>query len=579
MRDMRTSVHQFGLVGGPDYDSKLRRFEQILDRLPIDGGSALVFVNSSSEAPATALLERYRRKAVGAQAKATRILKKRSNTLQQVPTPSGGCVINPVMADASASGSEEESIAWICGYCTYHNVNQTSEECMACGKRRHACPEVHIAAGNTPSFDDDSHQVIINFELPSTAEYVRRLSSLVPAKPKNPVPLRVVYTFLTESEKEGPRAKEMCELLRCARQGVETTKATEFDSVLDFFENDEYAEGEEDEEEEEEDEEEEDNGDCDCTYCRSGMLGCTSYHTLIHLDPRRQILGRTSGVEVVRVPLRAMEDMDKAVPFIAPRVLGHVCTVICMHCLFHHTPWDGWEQMFAPPELCGTMRVVLVLAEGVSWHEYHDVGLLCAGGSPWIDILDVESMNRTDQLIEELINHETALLNGHSERIILMGQSQGGGQSMLRFLRSSMRLGGWCGSVTHVPTVPHLPRVCDPLLGGPCVNRDRPVRLLAGELDLVFPPSLALRDCARLRNVGGFTDVEVEVRPGLEHEGLTDGFNKVDSPSPSGKAAKDSTAMKAAQKLRRAYAEVPDLIFLQKHLPKMVSFAVGTEAC
>eukprot|EP00913_Durusdinium_trenchii_P031022 g29054.t1 len=73
-----------------------------------------------------------------------------------------------------------------------------------------------------------------------------------------------------------------------------------------------------------------------------------------------------------------------------------------------------------------------------------------------------------------------------------MGMSQGGGQSMLRFLRSKIRLGGWVGSVCHVPTAPHLPRSRDPLLASarPTVNRSRPVRLLAGESDCVFAPGL-----------------------------------------------------------------------------------------
>eukprot|EP00434_Breviolum_minutum_P023121 symbB.v1.2.020398.t1/scaffold1714.1/size104981/2 len=87
---------------------------------------------------------------------------------------------------------------------------------------------------------------------------------------------------------------------------------------------------------------------------------------------------------------------------------------------------------------------------------------------------------------------QAALLNGHSERIVLMGMSQGGGQSMLRFLRSKILLGGWVGSVCHVPTAPHTPRSRDPLLvsSRPTVNRSRPVRLLAGESDCVFAPSL-----------------------------------------------------------------------------------------
>jgi dienelactone hydrolase len=221
------------------------------------------------------------------------------------------------------------------------------------------------------------------------------------------------------------------------------------------------------------------------------------------------------------------------------------------------------------------MRVVLVLAEGISWHEYPDAALLCAGGSSWIDILDMDSMDRTDALIEQLVDHEIALLDGQSERLVLMGMSQGGGQSMLRFLRSQRRLGGWVGSVCHVPTAPHTPRHRDPLLthGQPMVNCDRPIRLLSGESDIVFPPGLVLRDSARLRDVGGFTDVQVEVRSGLAHEGP-----KTVANLPSLK----SSAAAAAQ--RRAAWHVPDLLFLQKHLPSIVNLTSNpscdrAEAC
>ena len=77
------------------------------------------------------------------------------------------------------------------------------------------------------------------------------------------------------------------------------------------------------------------------------------------------------------------------------------------------------------------------------------------------------------------------------------------------------------GSVCHVPTVPHTPRHRDPLLlaAGRSVNRDRPVRFLSGGDDCVFPPTLVLRDAARLREVGGFTDVYVEVCPKMTHDG------------------------------------------------------------
>ncbi|CAE7253383.1 unnamed protein product [Symbiodinium sp. CCMP2592] len=155
-----------------------------------------------------------------------------------------------------------------------------------------------------------------------------------------------------------------------------------------------------------------------------------------------------------------------------------------------------------------------------------------------------------------------------------MGMSQGGGQSMLRFLRSRIRLGGWVGSVCHVPTAPHTPRDRDPLLAiaRPTVNRSRPVRLLAGEADCVFAPALVLADAARLRDVGGFTDVEVEVRRDLAHEGPL----KEVKPSAPKKgiqrslSAKDlEIAMRRARSVAKAENSCPDLLFVQRHLPDM----------
>mmetsp|Transcript_8563 Transcript_8563/g.18458 ORF Transcript_8563/g.18458 Transcript_8563/m.18458 type:complete len:199 (+) Transcript_8563:2-598(+) len=198
----------------------------------------------------------------------------------------------------------------------------------------------------------------------------------------------------------------------------------------------------------------------------------------------------------------------------------------------------------------------------------------------------MDSMDRSDMLLERLVDHEAALLNGQSERIVLMGMSQGGGQSMLRFLRSRIRLGGWVGSVCHVPTAPHTPRDRDPLLAiaRPTVNRSRPVRLLAGEADCVFAPALVLADAARLRDVGGFTDVEVEVRRDLAHEGPL----KEVKPSAPKKgiqrslSAKDlEIAMRRARSVAKAENSCPDLLFVQRHLPNMVDFgsSFAPESC
>merc|ERR1719162_1914448 len=173
--------------------------------------------------------------------------------------------------------------------------------------------------------------------------------------------------------------------------------------------------------------------------------------------------------------------------------------------------------MFAPLEgLAGTVRVVLVLANDSQWHD--EVG----NSVTWMDILHMDSMKKTDALLEKLVDHEAALLNGQSERVVLMGMSQGAGQSMYRFLRSKKKLGGWIGSIGHVPTLPHVPRTRDPLTepGRPLVNCDRPVRLLVGDCDSTFSPGLVLRDLQRLRDVGGFTDVESKVVKGLNHVGF-----------------------------------------------------------
>merc|ERR1719210_2194493 len=88
------------------------------------------------------------------------------------------------------------------------------------------------------------------------------------------------------------------------------------------------------------------------------------------------------------------------------------------------------------------------------------------------------------------------------------------------------------------------------------------MRLLAGESDSVFPPALILHDVARLRNVGGFNDVEVEVRKGLHHNEYL-------------KNAKIEGGLNndAAPVLRRAWKQRPELFFIRQHLPSMVRVA------
>ncbi|CAE8653381.1 unnamed protein product [Polarella glacialis] len=600
--EKRSAVHQFGIVGG-EYDSKEERLQQILDRLPADAGTTLILAGPASAATVGATIDRCRRKAVAAAAR------EKAGRSKAVASMCQGVEL-----------SEEFLEQWTCGRCTMINGG-LADGCYACETRRGAFPRITVvtvdpqSASRAAPWNAASCQLVINYDLPrSVSDYIRRLSALHPLEAKAPAPPeRVAYTFVEESELKSRALREVAALLRSTRQYVDAAKAAEFDSALQLVEDNGAGEEEEGWDDGDADE---DSEACDCAHCRGSILGSMSYHPLLPV-PGIQV-SANSGVEVVRLPLRALEDFDKAVPFIAPRLRGHVCTLICLHCLNVHTPWDGWEQYFAPPECTGTVRVVLVLADGVSWHEYPDSALVGAGGSAWIDILDMDSMDRSDMLLERLVDHEAALLNGQSERIVLMGMSQGGGQSMLRFLRSNLRLGGWVGSVCHVPTAPHTPRNRDPLIvgGRPTVNRNQPVRLLAGESDCVFPPGLVLRDAARLRNVGGFTNVEVELRPGLAHEGPLEAPQppKPDSSAATGARARSpargaptatgastvsaapvlsrgasksfreaeaEAALQRSKAINRAEKRVPELLFVQRFLPSMVDFGPtsGTEAC
>jgi predicted esterase len=324
-------------------------------------------------------------------------------------------------------------------------------------------------------------------------------------------------------------------------------KVTELDAALQQL-NPEDAE-----EEDEEDEEECGDDSCGCFYCKSSCIGGLSHHV-------RSAKTKSPRVEAVYVHVSALEDMKATAPYIAPRLKNHVCTVIFLHCLNCHDPWRGWEHMFALPEGKGPVRVVFVLAKDASWHEYPDSGSFSAG-VPWMNILDMDSMDRTDKLIERLVDHETHLLGGRSDRIVLTGMSQGGGQSMLRFMRSQKKLGGWLGAMCHVPTTPHTPRERDPLVDQwrSSVNRDRPVRLLTGGADVVFPPALVLRDAARMREVGGFSDVQVEVQPTLKHDGW----------GPVGPAVKDQQCVDPSVN-RSTNLQVPDLVFVRKHLLSII---------
>jgi len=509
-REMCGVLHQLGFVED-GYDSKADRLQQLFDRIPVQSSAVAVFAEASSVPAVKAAVERYRQREA---ARSSHVARK---SCHGVPTP---CSASSTFLKAPKDDILEVRVL-------------TSASSLAAEEAAY----------------------VINYDVPKTScDYLRHLSLLMRSKTIEP---KVVYSFIEESKLKS----KPCRALRALFQRAKTAaagnpelggiaKATEFDSVIEQMED----------EEEEEDEDDEDDDDCCCAFCNSCGVGQTSYHTAM----RCRAPGiKPAAVEVVRLQLKALEDMDAAAPLIAPRVPGHVGTVICLHCLNYHDPWDGWEHLFAMPGLGGHLRVVFLLADECSWHDYPDSGTLGAGGVPWMDILDVDSMDRADKLLERLVDHEAALLNGQSERVVLMGMSQGGGQSMLRFLRSRRRLGGWLGAVCHVPTAPHTTRDRDPLLlpARPTVNCDRPVRLLAGEEDSVFPPGLVLRDVERLRHVGGFRDVEIEVRRGLSHEGNNESVEE------------GMSKARAELMLGRARMEVPELLFLRQHLPAMLGIA------
>lgn len=558
-REMCSAIHQFGMCGGEWYDSKEQRLEQLLARLPTTAGSGrqagatIVFVEPASAALVGAIVERCLRKATP-QAAGPRMVATPMTSVQPEPP-------RRLLRRQSSSESRKSS--------TSGTAVQVSTEFGSCASQGHFPPvTVVVTAGRGLSSIDEEptgrFRYAINYDLPpSGREYVRRLAAISTSGPQLPPEEQgVVYTLVEESELKSRRCREIAGLLKRAGKAAAdpkkgrclggVAKAIEFDSQLEQLE---IEDGDDDEEEEVD----EADQACDCAICRGCAVGGTSYHE----PPAALGCGPGPGVEVVRLPLRALSDLAAAAPLIAPRLPNHVCTLICLHCLNVHNPWEGWEYLFASSELGGSVRVVLVLADDASWHEYLDTATLCAGGVSWLDLLDVDSMDKTDALLERLVDHEAALLGGRSERIVLMGMSQGGGQSMLRFLRSKIRLGGWVGAVCHVPTAPHTPRDRDPLLaqGRPTLNCDRPIRLLAGEADAVFTPGLILQDAARLRTVGGYTNVQVNVQPGLTHTGYEEGK------MPKGKEG---------ALMRRARLKVPELLYVRQHLPAMLGLSAAT---
>mmetsp|Transcript_89822 Transcript_89822/g.254519 ORF Transcript_89822/g.254519 Transcript_89822/m.254519 type:complete len:590 (+) Transcript_89822:62-1831(+) len=528
-------VHQVGLVGSW-YGSKEQRLGHVFERLPADGGAVCIFAKQASLGALAAVVERCRKQA-----------------LESPPLPEPGC-------------APEESVAGTCrdraAAASRHSALVPAPLVVGKLAKSGGLPPILISTHDARDASaalgaGGSCQYVINYDLPATSrEYLQRVMLLERKVQQRPP---IMYTLVDDSQVGCRSCQDIKRLLQRAKQAAESStflggmaKAVEFDGSL------EQLEPLEDEEEEEGDEDEdgsEDGDACTCSYCSGGMCGSVSYHSLSR---------SSAGVEVVRVPLHGLRDMSAVAPFIAPRHADHVCTLICLHCLYVHDSWDGYEHLFAPPHWTGKVRVVMVLADGGSWHKYPDQAVLCTGGTPWLDILDMESMDQTDALIERLVDHEAELLGGQSERIVMVGVSQGGAQSQLRFLRSRRRLGGWIGAACHAPTAPHTPRGYDPLLAPtrPLVNCDRPMRFLSGELDVTFPPALVQRDAKRLRNVGGFNDVEVELRQGLAHDGFAKNAVLEGAPSKETDPA-----------LRRAWKDHPEIFFIQKHLPSMMGSA------
>lgn len=372
---------------------------------------------------------------------------------------------------------------------------------------------------------------LIFYEIPNTEkEYVRHLIS--PTRGRNAASSlpELVYTMIEERDMTGKACSALAPLFKeatdLAKRTGDVGKATQLITTVNSLcgEPEDEADGElatPDAEEDEDDEDDED--DDDVPRISELFVGQCSvaYHAAKPLAPASAPI----AVEFVRVPLRALKNLSAIGPMMQPR-LAHACTIIACHNLNCFDPWDRYEHLFALPKGAGAVRVVQVLADNGDWHDYPDLGCYAQGGVVSLDILDADSMLATDQLLEGLVEHETKLLRGKSERIVLFGKSAGGIQAMLRFLRSRRRLGAFIGGMCHVPTAPHVPRSMDSLaavsgLGSKrrvLPNATQPVRLLAGEADTIFPPTMVLRDAQHLREVGGFTDVKVEVGQGLTHD-------------------------------------------------------------
>lgn len=529
---MCDAVHQFGLVGAPDYDSKWERLRQILERLPAGSGAAVVFAEPDSVHEVQAIVESYRMWSAQEGARSRRVFREFQKL--KVATPCANCE---------------------CG--------ASAGECPPARPRRPAAESIRVDVVMSSSDEvppgDLGYQYVINYDTPVNGrQYLDRVGLVAGMSRADTTAPGVVYTFFEGGQLSSPRCREIAILVQRARRAAflnpelgGPAKGAEFDSSLQQLDT-----SEEDEEEEEEGDDAEHAPACDCIHCSGRSIGSTTYH-----GATGSLAAGPPQVEFVRVPLRSLENLDAVAPLIAPRLQDHFCTLVCLHNLNCHTPWDGNEHLFALPPGMGSVRVVMVLANDASWHDYPDVGSF-SGGVAWVDILDVASMDRTDHLISKLVDHEVGLLGDQSERLFLMGMSQGGAQSMLRFLRSRRRLGGWLGAVCHAPTSPHMPLAADPLLveDRPSANLEQPMRLLSGEVDSVFPAPLVLRDVERLRTVGGFKNVSVKVQEGLRHEGL----------------AKDVEAEERGETVKRGLPQ--ELLYLQQQWPSMLAHLANPES-
>eukprot|EP00747_Dinoflagellata_sp_TGD_P098360 gnl/TRDRNA2_/TRDRNA2_167427_c0_seq1.p1 gnl/TRDRNA2_/TRDRNA2_167427_c0~~gnl/TRDRNA2_/TRDRNA2_167427_c0_seq1.p1 ORF type:complete len:630 (+),score=102.12 gnl/TRDRNA2_/TRDRNA2_167427_c0_seq1:46-1935(+) len=563
-------VHQFGLVDikNRDYDSKKVRLVQLLERLPVGSGSVVVVAEQESIAAAQAAVNLYHKRTITARRRA-----EEATASQQKLAPADGIPVWPLHAN------QERQIAAPCRNLVRQDTccdPRTRATCSRKCDEPHGgefCPhyagehekhmdawvaleppvrvDVAMAGHKAAETVGCGYRYVINYDFPSGArDYLQRLDLLLEGDTPG-----ICYTFVEEQQLNERRCRDVVALMRRARRMVAKSeryggvqRATEFDSQLLLLVQEEVADEDDDVvpgKQQKDAKEDVGHGPaCDCNHCSGKSLASVSYHS--GYQRMSFAAAQSPRVEVVHLPWRALQNLTMAAPLVAPRLPDHNFTVICLHNMNCHTPWDGWEHLFALPQGMGSVRVVMALADGGSWHDYPDIGSF-SGGVPWIDILDPSSMMKTDMLIERLVEHEASLLDGQSERIVLLGMSQGGGQSMLRFLRSSRPLGGWIGAVCHAPIAPHMPREFDPLLAmeRPTLNCGRPMRFLAGEVDTIFPASLAIRDAERLRDVGGFTDVKVKIEPGLKHDGYA-GSEQETWPPP------------------------PELLFVQKQLPAML---------